>query len=301
MRCFAFPFTAMGSSCELKLYAENSVMVRELAEFVIHGIRVLEQRYSRYLENNLLAEINQAAKAGTAIRVDEETAALLNYADSCYQHSDGLFDITSGVLRKAWDFNKQVLPEPKQVEQLLQSVGWGKVTWQNPELIFRQNGMELDFGGIVKEYAADRSATQCLQNGIKYGLINLGGDIRVIGPHAHGEPWSIGIRDPRDKRRSITRIELAQGGICSSGDYERCIKVGNRYFSHLLNPTTGWPVKSLASVTVIADYCLVAGSSSTIAMLKDENGKNWLNGSGLAALWVDTQGQVGKTGSLELQ
>lgn len=289
----------MGSSCELRFYSEHVELAQALAAEAIDIVRVLERRYSRYLKKNWLAEINHAATAGGTIRVDEETAALLDYADNCYQHSDGLFDITSGVLRKAWDFKRQALPEQQRIERLLDAVGWDKVSWQKPVLSFLQKGMELDFGGIVKEYAADRCAVQCIQHGVSHGLVNLGGDIRVIGPHANGEPWSIGIRDPRNQRRAISRISLAHGAICSSGDYERCIRIGGRYFSHILNPKTGWPVSSLASVTVVADLCLVAGSSSTIAMLKDKHGKEWLYENNLSAFWVDTKGQVGKTGDLD--
>lgn len=293
LQCHDFSFTAMGSGCAMKLYAGNRAQAWQAAYSALASIQRLEQRYSRYLRQNILAEINRIADAGGSIRVDTETAALLDYAERCYQQSDGLFDITSGVLRKAWNFKSGVLPEPRRIASLLTRVGWHKVVWKSPQLSFRCRGMELDLGGIVKEYAADQCATICLQHDIHHGLINLGGDIRIVGPHPDGRPWLVGIRDPRDPTRYVDRLEIHRGGVCSSGDYERCLKVGERYFSHILNPITGWPVNGLASVTVAADFCLVAGSVSTIAMLKEEAGKQWLQQCGLQAHWTDIENNSG--------
>ena len=295
VKCYSFPFTAMGSSCEIKLYSITQETAYDATRLILNLVNRLEQRYSRYLEQNLLYDINQAAKAGGSISVDEETAALLNYAESCFNNSNGLFDISSGILRKAWDFKSKKLPTNDLVNKLLDRVGWDKVIWQAPKLSFTCQGMELDFGGIVKEYAADQSAVICLQAGIQHGLVNLGGDIRVIGPHPNGTPWSIGIRHPRNKTHHYRQLQISHGGISSSGDYERCIKIGDHYYSHILNPKTGWPVCGLASVTVIADLCLLAGSVSTIAMLKEKAGVEWLEISGLKSLWVDVDGNCGQS------
>lgn len=286
----------MGSCCELKLYAVDAQAAQRAAQLAINSIIRLEKNYSRYLENNLLHKINQAAHAGGSVIVNEETAALLDYADSCYQNSDGLFDISSGILRKAWNFNTNVLPEQELVDSLLDRVGWDKIIWDAPRLTFKKQGMALDFGGVVKEYAADQSAVICLQAGIKHGLINLGGDIRIIGPHPDGNPWSIGIRNPRHRTQHIRHIQVYSGGVSTSGDYERCIRIGNRYYSHIINPKTGWPVSGIASVTVVADFCLVAGSVSTIGMLKERDGTTWLQSSGLPVFWVDIDGFSGATG-----
>ncbi len=87
----------------------------------------IESRYSRYREDSVLSAINRVAARGGETAIDEETAALLHYADTCYRQSEGLFDITSGVLRKAWDFKAQKIPEKTVIEQLLRVVGWDKV------------------------------------------------------------------------------------------------------------------------------------------------------------------------------
>ncbi|MDP3877497.1 MAG: FAD:protein FMN transferase [Methylobacter sp.] len=285
----------MGSPCEIQLYADSQAEAKQVADAAIADVQRLEMRYSRYRSDSFLSAINRVAVTGGSIRVDDETAGLLTYAATCYEQSDGLFDITSGILRRAWRFDLGKLPEQQQIEALLDHVGWHKLHWSAPELTFPKPGMEIDFGGIVKEYAADRAAALCLSAGVKCGVINLGGDIKVIGPRNDGEPWHIGIRDPRNKTAVLQTVLLREGALASSGDYERCIIVDGLRYGHLLNPKTGWPVRHLAAVSVVADFCVVAGSASTIAMLKEEEGAAWLESLGLPHLWVDVQGAIGGT------
>ena len=289
---FRFPFKAMGSPCEVQLFAPGQEDAARIAELVRADVERLEQRYSRYRADSLLTQINRVADAGGTIAVDDETASLIHYADTCHRLSEGLFDITSGILRRAWRFDQGALPDPAQIDALLERIGWHRVRWEPPHLTFPA-GMELDLGGVVKEYAADRVAALCWNAGAQHGLVNLGGDIRIVGPHPDGAPWSIGIQHPREKGRAIGSFSLERGGVASSGDYERCIVVNGVRYGHVLDPRTGWPVRHLASVTVVGDLCVVAGSASTIAMLKAEDGPAWLEGMGLPCYWVGVDGEVG--------
>lgn len=293
LKLFRYPFKAMGSTCELKFYCPTKTMAEGIASLVMADIERIEKRYSRYRPDSLLSAINHAANRAGSIGIDNETAALMNYADTCYRQSDGLFDITSGVLREAWDFKSDKIPDTAQVRRLLHRIGWEKVAFSSNRISFAVKGMQLDFGGIGKEYAVDRAATICQQQGIEHGLINLGGDIKAIGPHANGRPWSIGVRHPRKTGRLLANIEVGRGGVASSGDYERCIILKGKRYSHILNPKTGWPVRGFASVTVIAEQCVVAGSATTIAMLKETEGKTWLGQLGLAHLWMDQRNEIG--------
>ena len=286
-------FKAMGSPCELQLFAEDPVAAQDAVSAVLADVVRLEQLYSRYRDDSLTTSINRVAAAGGHISVDDETAGLLNYAATCYRESDGLFDITSGVLRKAWNFASGRLPDPAHIESLLCRVGWSKVKWKPPLLEFLIPGMELDLGGVVKEYAADRAASLCRQRGVRSGMVNLGGDISVVGPRLDGEPWRIGVQHPRNNAEMMQTIALRGGGLATSGDYERCLVIDGVRYGHILNPRTGWPVRHLASVSVVADFCVVAGSASTIAMLRDEDGSAWLEGLGLPHVWVDVNGRTG--------
>jgi thiamine biosynthesis lipoprotein len=289
------PFKAMGTPCELQLYAPRKSLARKAAALAIADVQRLEARYSRYREDSLLSAINRCAAVGGQLAVDDETAHLLDYAQTCYELSDGLFDITSGLLRKAWNFREPRMPEPALIASLLQCVGWEKLRWERPVLAFPEPGMEIDMGGMVKEYAADRAATLCQSAGIAHGMVNLGGDIRILGPHPDGSPWRVGIRHPRRQDALLQTVELREGALASSGDYERCIVLDGVRYGHVLNPRTGWPVRHLAAVTVLAPLCVLAGSACTIGMLKEEDGPQWLASLGLEHLWVDVAGRVGGT------
>ena len=292
---FYTSFQAMGSPCDIQLFARTTAEAKRVADVVIADVHRLEALYSRYREDSFLSKINRIAAVGGAITVDLETAGLLNYASICYEQSDGLFDITSGILRQAWRFDLGRLPDPVQIQSLLDRVGWHKLRWNNPVLEFTIPGMEIDFGGVVKEYAVDRVAALCWEAGIRQGVVNLGGDIKVIGPRADGSPWRIGIRHPRQKDNVMQTILLREGALASSGDYERCVEVDGVKYGHVLNPKTGWPVRYLAAVSVVGDFCVVAGSASTIAMLKEEQGPGWLENLGLPHLWVSVQNEMGGT------
>ncbi len=288
-----FDFKAMGSPCAMQLYASSPRKAKRAAQAAIDDVLRLERIYSRYRDDSFLSEINRVAAVAGQISVDDETAGLLDYAATCYQQSDGLFDVTSGILRQAWNFKTGVVPTEKIVQQIMESVGWHKLTWRRPMLSFTVPGMEIDFGGVVKEYAVDRAAALCWENGIKHGIVNLGGDIKIIGPHPDGKPWKVGISHPRKPGAVLRTLLLHNGALASSGDYERCITLNGVRYGHVLNPKTGWPVSKMAAVSVVGDFCVVAGSASTIGMLKEKNGPNWLNELGLSHVWVDVDGNVG--------
>ncbi len=293
LKLHRFPFRAMGSPCEIQLYAEDKKRAKCVADEAMADVWRIEARYSRYREDSVLSAINRAAAEGGVIAIDSETAALLNYADTCFQQSHGLFDITSGVLRKAWDFKSQKIPTKAVIKQLLTVVGWDKVQLSTEQIRFSCPGMQLDFGGIGKEYAVDRAATICREQGLTNGLVDLGGDIKIIGPHADGRPWIVGIRHPREPGALLANVNVYAGAVASSGDYERCIVVNGRRYGHVLNPKTGWPVNGLIGVTVLAEHCVLAGSACTIGMLLESKGSQWLEELGLQHIWMDPKGRVG--------
>ncbi len=285
----------MGSPCEIKLYAKDNSLAQRVSDLVIKDVMRIEQRYSRYKDDSILSEINRVAEKGGRIEVDDETKALLNYADTCYKQSEGLFDITSGVLRKVWDFKAQTIPKQEAIKKILKQVGWKKVELESSAIGFSIPGMELDFGGIGKEYAVDRASTICQEQGIRNGFVNLGGDIKVIGPHPDGSPWMVGVRHPRKSGELLTQLPIYAGAVASSGDYERCLLINGRRYGHVINPKTGWPVQGLMAVTVVAEQCVVAGSACTISMLMEGRGKKWIKKLGVDYMWVDSKGKVGGT------
>jgi thiamine biosynthesis lipoprotein len=283
-------FYAMGSDCAVHLYGGTAKDIERFAAAAEEEIGRIEARYSRYRSDSELARINKVAATGDVIDIDAETAGLIAYAKACFAKSDGAFDITSGRLRAVWDFSVARLPDQRSIDAALPFIGLDNLVLANRRLHFLRPGMELDFGGLGKEYAADRAAEVCADLGVRHGFIDLGGDIRVIGPQPDGLPWRIGIRHPRDADRLAAEIALLNGALATSGDYERFIEVGGRRYCHILDPKTGWPAHGLSSVTVISDRCLVAGSLSTAAMLKGHAGAAWLHGLGVRHLVIDEGG-----------
>jgi thiamine biosynthesis lipoprotein len=254
----------------------------------------LERKYSRYREDSETSRINRSAGDPTGLEVDDETAGLLDYAQTCFEQSEGLFDITSGILRRAWDLRSGRLPARAQIDELLTRIGWDRLRWERPHLALPVPGMQLDFGGVVKEYAADRVAALARHRGAAGGLVDLGGDLAVVGPHPDGRPWKVGIRDPRAPECALASVALRGGAIATSGDYERSMVVDGRRYGHILNPKTGWPVEGLRSVSVAAERCLIAGTASTIAMLLGaRRGAAWLDALGLPNLRMDRRERVG--------
>jgi thiamine biosynthesis lipoprotein len=292
-----FRFRAMGSPCEIQLWSDSRNTAATVADACGREIDRLERKFSRYLDDSLASEINRSAGNSDGIEVDAETAALLDFAAAAHHESDGRFDPTSGVLRRIWDFKSGRLPDPDRLREIRTLVGWSKLEWANPRIVLPISGMELDFGGFVKEYAADRAAELCRERGVMSGMIDLGGDLAVVGPHLNGESWLIGIRNPRKPSEAIARIALDSGGLASSGDYERFMIVDGQRYSHLLDPRTGECHRGgPACVSVTAPHCLVAGVTSTIAMLFPESdAPHFLQNVGLSHLLVTQSGSISGT------
>jgi len=278
-------FQAMASPCVVLIDLDDLRDARRVLSIVQAEANRIETKYSRYLADSVMQTIN--ASAGQSIGVDDETASLLDYAVQLHEISDGKFDVTSGVLRRAWKFDcSDRLPEARLVEDVLRHVGWPRVTWEAGRLSL-EAGMEIDFGGIGKEYAVDRSAGLVAAEFEGSCLINFGGDLVITRPRADGQPWRVGIEDPQAEGEAATRmINLSAGALATSGDAKRfLLKDGVRY-SHILDPTTGWPVRnSPQSATVAAGSCLEAGMLATLAMLKGAGAEAFLKKE-KARCWV---------------
>ena len=286
-----FRFTAMASTCEVRIAGMRQRKARPLAELAIAEVRRIETKYSRYRPDSIVSRINAGAGSGRAMRVDAETAGLLDFAADLFAASGGLFDLTSGCLRRAWDFRAGRLPAPGEVEALLPLVGWSKVHWNGEAIELPQPGMEIDFGGFGKEYAADRAATLLQTHDVRHGLVNLGGDIRLVGPRPGNAPWLLGIQDPRRADRLLAELPVRTGALATSGDYERYFEHDGTRYCHVLDPRSGWPVTGWRSISVVAPACLAAGALTTVAMLKGTDALSFLESQNVAYLAVDATGR----------
>lgn len=290
MPSFTVRFGAMASQCEVQLAAADEADAERLAAPAIAEVRRIETAFSRYRDDSIVSRINRAAGGGWT-DIDAETEALFAYADALYSSSGGLFDITSGVLRRAWDFRQPRLPKPGQLASLCALIGWDRVERAPGRIRLPQAGMEIDFGGFGKEYAADRAAALL---GRQSGYVNLGGDLRVMGPQPDGSPWQIGIQHPRDQDKVVATIAIASGALATSGDYERFFELDGRRYCHLLDPRSGYPVEHFQSVSILAPVAIAAGSVATVAMLKQADGVHFLDATGLAYLAIAADGSVAR-------
>ena len=252
----------------------------------------LEAQYSRYLPNSIISKINRRAGTGIFTQLDTATKALFDMADQLWQVSDGLFDITSGPLRAAWNFQDGGHARPEHIELALTLVGWDRIDWHGESLHLPEKGMEIDLGGLAKEYAVDCVIRLLRDAAVTSALVELAGDAAVIGTQGSGDPWKIGIRNPMGPEPLHT-IDLIDGAIATSGNYARELIYKGRSYGHLLDPRTGWPVEGPVSVTVIDRRCLTAGAMTTVACLKPEvAATHWLEQSELPWLMVNAQALV---------
>jgi thiamine biosynthesis lipoprotein len=267
-------FKAMASPCEVIIETDDRNEAESTVKIVAAEAWRIEQKFSRYRDDNVIFQINNAQ--GNAVAVDEETARLLDFSDQLFRMSDGMFDVTSGVLRKAWRFDQSDnVPEQDQIDELLPVIGWDKVSWNNPHLKL-EPGMEIDLGGIGKEYAVDR-CTQ-LVRGISRAsaLVNFGGDLAITRPREDGKQWTIG-RMTSEPSSPIAVIKLKQGALATSGDAHRFLQKNDKRYCHVLNPKTGWPVEDPPhTVSVAAPTCIEAGMLSTLALLQGSKAEEFL-------------------------
>ncbi len=269
----------MASPCEVHVDGVDRSTAERVVAIAAGEAARIEAKFSRYRRGNAVDAINAAE--GRTLAVDEETARLLNYADELFELSDGKFDITSGVLRRAWRFDgSDRVPSSATVAALLPIVGWDKVRWHEPEITLPR-GMEIDFGGIGKEYAVDRAAAlvrplsaQC--------LLNFGGDLLALGPQASGAPWRVGIEAVHEAATAVRHIDLAVGALATSGDARRYLLKDGKRYGHILDPITGWPVVGAPrSITVAAATCTQAGMLATLALLRGAHAEAFLSAQGV--------------------
>ena len=281
----------MGGPAVLCLEYSDSITAspNDLLDQAIVMLNRLEARYSRYRDDSLISLINARAGSNTFTPLDAETDALISLGDQLWRESNGLFDLTSGVLRHVWNFQDTSQASPEDLKRWLPLVGWDRVEKDHRGIHLPVAGMEIDLGGLAKEYAVDAVIDFLRRQGAASALVNLAGDIATIGSQQSGEPWQVGIRDPRCSGSAIS-VELVDSAIATSGTYERVLSSDGRVISHLLNPKTGLPTGGPESVTVIDRHCLTAGAIATVACLQDMSGATaWLQRSELPWLLIDPE------------
>ena len=265
---YAARFPLMGGEAEVRFVDHRgqdqaTMLMRE----AVAEARRIETKYSRYQPTSVVSEINDEA-GGSPVVIDDETETLFRAALDLAVLTEGRFDPTVGVLRRVWDFRKAVVPRDEDIVALLPRVDASAVVLRYGTVRLAREDMEVDLGGVGKEYAADRVAELLKARGVESALVNLLGDVRTVGRRGDGKPWVSGVQDPRDRQRFRLTIRAKEDcGVATSGDYERSFEVNGVRYHHILDATTGRPARGIASATVVAPTAFEAGQLATAAFL----------------------------------
>jgi len=275
----AATFSAMASPCELLLAITDQNFALQLGESVAAEAWRIERKYSRYRPDSVISMLNNSG--GNPVTLDFETMQLLEFARRCHELSDGAFDITCGVLRRAWKFDGHSrFPTSVEVAALREHIGFERLRWQGDQLRVPA-GMELDLGGMGKEYAVDRALDLVTARFDGAALVNFGGDMAASGAPDSG-PWRVGVERPTQLGEARLLLDLERGGLATSGDTHRFMEHEGRRYSHILDVRTGMPVLDPPrSVTVAAGCCIEAGMIATMAMLKGAGAERFLEDQGV--------------------
>jgi thiamine biosynthesis lipoprotein len=296
----------MGTLFEITLIARNDQPAADAIRGAFQEMRRIEDLMSRRIEGNDVWRVNQhAGKEGVA--VSRDLVFVIQVGLEASRLSGGAFDMTVGSLVSLWDrcWREDRVPSPEEVTRVLGLIGYPylEMDEKGQTLFLKRPGMELALGGIAKGYAVDRAFGFLESRGFTDLIVNAGGDLRTSGTK-FGEPWVVGIQDPRDKTKMMATIAVKDGAIATSGDYERYfIKDGVRYH-HILDPLTGFPARASRSVTILADELIWADALATavfvlgrkrgVALIEERHGTEALiiDGEGRATLSSGMKGRV---------
>ncbi len=270
-------FHALGSTCEIFFHwARDPAEAPRIARKCLFWLAEFEADYSRFTPDSITTRINQAAGNSEWISLDETGETLLNICHHAWDLSKGSFDATSLPLSRLWHWKNQptTLPTEAAISTAKSKVAWQRVERRPRQVRLPEAGMELDLGGVGKEFAVDALIYLLQSQGVEHGLVDLGRDIRVLGtPPEGGSGWTVGLEAPEIKEADADchGAVLLRGGVAvaTSGDYRRCFVHNNTRYGHIIDCQTGRPVAHQTSaVTVVATSCVAAGAAATAAMVK---------------------------------
>lgn len=306
----------LDTSCEITIYDMEDMSqdkAEQTLEKTYEQIRGYENLLSKTVEGSDVYRINHAE--GRTTEVSAETAEVLDTALLMGELSDKAFDVTVGSLTELWDFKSENpdVPADKDIKKALETVGLGKLHVSGTSVSLDDKGTLLDLGGVAKGYIADRAGEYLEAQGVIRAIVNLGGNISVIGEKEDNTPWNIGIERPySDRSEIIGSIKVADQTIVTSGIYERqFVKNGVRYH-HVLDPQTGYPAETdLEAVTVTAvkgnsgfcdalsTACLIMGRDDAMELIRKLQQE--YPEMKLEAALIDKNDEITQTDGMELE
>ena len=257
----------------------------------------LEAMLSVTKEKSEIAKVN--AGAGNAVKVSEETAALVKTATRLSAQTGGLFDVSVYPLVRAWGFTtgKNYIPTDEELSKLRQRVDYRRIEVSNAQICLEE-GMGIDLGGIAKGYAAQKIADRMKEMGVASAVISLGGNVQTLGSRPGAGAFVIGVQDPADTSKLVGTLELKDQAAITSGAYQRYFEEGGVRYHHIIDPRTGRPAQSdLLSVTVICQDGTRGDALSTALYIMGEQEaiRFWKENKDFEAVFVTADGRVAAT------
>jgi len=277
------PVEVMGTECLLTAVAGSREQAREAFEAAERELRRVEVLMSVRLRDSQLSRLN-CAEPGKFVPLSDELLAVLNDAKQLAAQTDGAFDVTVGPLITLWRQAGRTdkAPSPRQITQVRAQCGWEGFELLAGGAKRLRAGATIDLGGIAKGYGIDRAVEAMRRTGAAGGLVDVGGDIRCFGTPPDRRAWRIGVRNPfhpsGDKMLMI--LNVAEGAVCTSGNYFRYCTIGGRRYSHIIDPRSGRPTEAAASVTVWAPTATVADAWATALSVLGPDGLSLLGTDG---------------------
>jgi thiamine biosynthesis lipoprotein len=251
----------MGTLLRVGIWTADEARAADAIEHVFKEFDRLEALLSNWRSDSEVTRLNN--NAGIApVKVGQDTIAVLRTAREVSEITRGKFDITFGALTDIWRFDHDqdnVVPEHDLIEARLKRIDYTAVEIDATAgtAFINRPGMKVHLGGIGKGYAVDRAIALLRGQGFRDFLIQAGGDMYVAGTDG-GRPWKLGIADPRGNHDPFAMVQIADGTLSTSGDYERFfMKDGTRYH-HILDPDFGEPARGCRSVTLVSNKAVLA-------------------------------------------
>jgi FAD:protein FMN transferase len=247
---------AMGTTYTVAVYGDDRYKMDAAVEDAFDEVRRLEGEMSNYLPDSEWSRVNREA-ADHPVPVSEETFDLISLCLDYSRQTDGAFDITVGPLMKIWGFYRGSgrVPHRSEIRVAMSHVGYRNIVLDPVKrtVSFRKSGVEIDPGGIGKGYAVDRMVSILRARGIRSGFISAGGSSMYAIGAPPGEPgWHVGVRDPKNEKKTVHDFMLKDESMSTSGSYEKFFVAGGKVYSHIMDPRTGFPAQGMLSVSVIA-------------------------------------------------